>query len=292
MVGLIFALGAAVSYAGLDLLRKVLADRLDPITLLAWMTLAPVPVFAAWVTVGGGPPPGPAYWLPGLLSAGLNVAANLCFLMSVRHAGLGSTIPLLALTPVFSSLVAVPLLGEVPGPFQGAGIFLVVLGAFWLYREEAGASRSEPDDGGRSARSRLLGMAFMVVVASCWSAATPLDRLALRHTAPAVHALVLHAVIALAMLIVLAARRRLRRLGAAAPFAGLLALTVLVSAVALTFQLYALENLWAGLVETVKRGVGSASALLAGALLLREHVTWRKVAAVGLTVAGVALVLL
>ncbi|HVS65196.1 MAG TPA: DMT family transporter [Thermoanaerobaculia bacterium] len=287
MIGLLFALGAAVLYAGLDLLRKLLADRLDPVTLLAWMTIGPAPAFAVWVGLSGGGWPEPGYWLPGLGSALLNVAANLCFLLSVRIAGLGSTIPLLALTPVFSSLLAVPLLGEVPRPLEGFGVVLVVAGAFWLYR---GGRPGKPGEG---SRRRALGMTLMVIVAVCWSAATPLDRLALRATSPALHGLVLHLVIATAMVATLAVQRRLGRLvAAAAPHAPLITATVVVGALALTCQLYALEHLWAGFVETVKRGLGSGSALLLGALVLGERLTAAQALAVGLTVVGVALVML
>lgn len=286
MIGLFFALGAAVLYAGLDLLRKLLADRLEAVTLLAWMTIGPAPAFAVWAGLSGGGWPEPGYWLPGLGSALLNVAANLCFLLSVRTAGLGSTIPLLALTPVFSSLLAIPLLGEVPRPLEGAGVLLVVSGAFWLYR---GGRSGEPGEG---TRRRALGMTLMVIVAVCWSAATPLDRLALRATSPALHGLVLHLVIATAMVATLAAQRRLGRLVAAAPHAPLITLAVVVGALALTCQLYALEHLWAGFVETIKRGLGSGSALLLGALVLGERPTVAQALAVALTVLGVTLVML
>jgi len=286
MIGLLFALGAAVLYAGLDLLRKLLADRLEAVTLLAWMTIGPAPAFAVWAGLSGGGWPEPGYWLPGLGSALLNVAANLCFLLSVRTAGLGSTIPLLALTPVFSSLLAIPLLGEVPRPLEGAGVLLVVSGAFWLYR---GGRPGEPGEG---SRRRALGMTLMVIVAVCWSAATPLDRLALRATSPALHGLVLHLVIGTAMVATLAVQRRLGRLVAAAPHAPLITATVVVGALALTCQLYALEHLWAGFVETIKRGLGSGSALLLGALVLGERLTAAQGLAVALTVLGVALVML
>lgn len=286
MIGLLFALGAAVGYAGLDLLRKVLADRLDPVTLLAWMTIAPSPIFALWVVLSAGGWPEPAYWPWGLGSATLNIAANVCFLVSVRHAGLGSTVPLLALTPVLSSLIAVPLLGELPGPARITGILLVVIGVFWLYR--GGARQAAGSDTSRQA----FGMAMMIVVAVCWSATTPLDRLALRSSSPAFHGLVLHLVIAVAMVATLAFQRRLGRLASAAPFAWLLLLTVVVSAGALVLQLYALQHLWAGLVETVKRGLGSVSALVVGAVFLGEPISRVKALAVALTVAGVALVLI
>jgi drug/metabolite transporter (DMT)-like permease len=286
VTGIVFALGAALSYATLDVLRKVLADRVDAVLLLAWMTLGPLPLFALWTGLDSAGAPQAGYWAPGLLSAALNVVANLCFLLSVRFAGLGATVPLLALTPVCSSLIAVPLLDEVPGILQVTGVILVVLGAFWLYRGTDLAESAE------QARNRSVGMGLMVLVALCWSATTPLDRLALRAASPALHGLVLHAAIAVVMVAVLIRRRRLATLRSFGPFARVLALTVAVSAAGLTFQLLALEHLWAGLVETIKRGLGSGSALVVGAAFLGEPLTGARVLAVALTVAGVGLVLL
>ena len=71
----------------------------------------------------------------------------------------------------------------------------------------------------------------------------------------------------------------------------LLATGVVVGAAALGFQLLALQHAWVGFVDTVKRGIGSALALVFGRVFFAEPLTLRKVLAVGAIVAGVTVML-
>ena len=80
----------------------------------------------------GWSPPTSEYWLPGLTSVGLNWVANLAFLRALALSPLSVTIPLLSLTPVFTALLAIPLLGETPTALQSAEILAVVAGAFLI----------------------------------------------------------------------------------------------------------------------------------------------------------------
>ena len=118
--------------------------------------------------------PGADYWLPGLGSTIINVAANLAFIEAVRRSPLSLTIPLLSLTPVFTTLLAIPLLGEIPETRQWLGIAAVVVGAFWLNLSRGSISlRNAWEAFGREPGSRL-----MVAVALMWSLAMPLDKMA------------------------------------------------------------------------------------------------------------------
>lgn len=66
---------------------------------------------------------------------------------------------------------------------------------------------------------------------------------------------------------------------------------VVVSVVALGLQLLAFQQVWVGLVESLKRGIGNAMALILGYFVFRESITARKLAAVGLMAFGVGLIL-
>ena len=68
--------------------------------------------------------------------------------------------------------------------------------------------------------------------------------------------------------------------------------TAVVSAVALFFQLWAIQILWVGLVETVKRGIGAVMALVLGRLVFAEGLSGRHLAAVMIMILGVWLVLM
>ena len=96
------------------------------------LTVAAAPLFAIWTAVDGMPAIQPGTRCPPSASVLLNIAANLMFFVALRTSALSVTIPLLSLTPVFTALLGIPMLGEVPTPLQWLGIVLVVAGAFAL----------------------------------------------------------------------------------------------------------------------------------------------------------------
>lgn len=282
------AIGSALSYSLLDLLRKVLLRRVRAVPLLFYMSAGTVPAFALWSALEGGSRGyaglGTGYWLPALTSVVLNILANLAFLESVRRAAFSRTIPLLSLTPVFTTLLAIPLLGEVPGATQLLGIAAVVLGAFLLnLGGNGGVAGLRGDAAG--------GAALMAAVALLWSLATPLDKLAMERSGVPFHATVLNLGVAAGMLAVLVASRRVAELRLPAADRGSTALAVLATLVALALFLFAISEIWVGVVETIKRGIGSTLALLLGGVLFGERVSARQVVAVVLMTAGVVLVL-
>ena len=281
------AIGCAVAFSLADLMRKMLAERMRPLPLLVAMSAGMAPFFLAWWIWQGAAGPAAGYWLPGLASAALNLAANLAFLEAVRIAPLSLTIPVLSLTPVFTTLLAIPLLGEVPSARQLAGVLLVVGGVLWL--------NAAAGDGAVLRRlwralRRERGSALMAATALLWSLAMPLDKMALAASGAPFHGLMLNAGVALGALLVLAGRRQLSELRRLAGRWGLLALLIGVGALALVLILLAISETWIGFIETMKRGLGSFMAVVWGRLFFAEPVTARKLVAVAVIAAGVALI--
>lgn len=281
---LLLVLVSSLAWSGTDVCRKLVADRVRPFPLAFLFTAAAVPLFAAWTAFDGFPAVAAGYALPALASVALNVAANLFFFMALRSSTLSSTIPLLSLTPVFTALLGIPMLGEVPTERQWLGIVFVVAGAFVLNLPASGAAAP------RSPVSGLdRGALLMVLVALLWSLTVPLDKIATARASGPFHGMILCAGVAAAVLAVLAVRGRLGELAdvrnARWAFGG----GLLTSILALGLQLMAIQEVWIGLMETLKRGIGNLSALVFGRLLFGETVTPRKLLAVGLMVAGVAL---
>jgi len=128
-------------------------------------------------------------------------------------------------------------------------------------------------------------------VALLWSLTVPLDKLATARASGPFHATVLCLGVAAGIFTVLAGQRRLRELGDIRQAGGVFVLGVLLSIAALGLQLLAMQQVWVGLMEALKRGLGNLSAVILGRLLFEEEVTPRKLLAVGLMIVGVALIL-
>jgi uncharacterized membrane protein len=286
---LLIVLGSSLAWGGLDALRKVLVARVAPLALICLITTASVPLFGLWLAVSGVPSLRPGYFLPALTSVALNVGANLAYVVAVRRGALSATVPLLSLTPAFTTLLAIPLLGERPTAVQALGILLVVAGAFGLNARADG--RISPAVAVRGWRSRPAAL-WMVAVAFLWALAVPLDKLSVERASGPFHGLVLNAGVAACTFVALTATRRLPELRQVRRVLGPFIASLFVGALGLGLQLLAIQLIWVGLVETLKRGIGNVMALLFGRFLFAEPFTARKLAAVALMAAGVALVLL
>lgn len=286
---LFLVLVCTLSWVGLDLLRKLLVRYGSTTALTFAMAALQIPLFLAWATWQGSWEVRAGYWLPGLLSALLNIVANLAYMRSVKLSPMSATLPLLSLTPAFAALLAIPLLAEVPSLLAGWGIVLVVIGAMLLNSDPA--LGSSPLAWWR-ASIREPGSLFMVLVALCWSLTLPLDKLAISHADPEVHALLLSTGVAGGLFLAVWRRRKFAELASfRAPTWRLLLAATLVAVLALALQLVVIQRVWVALLETAKRGVGSGMALLFGWLIFAEGVSTRKIAAVLVMSIGVWLVL-
>jgi len=284
----LLVLGCALAFSGADISRKLLVAWIRPVPLLFALAAGMAPFFLAWHVQEGAALPGSEYWLPGLGSTLINVAANLAFIEALRRSPLSLTVPLLSLTPVFTALLAIPLLGETPELRQWFGIGAVVVGAFWLNLGRGPISVTQS----WRAFLREPGSRLMVGVSLMWSLAMPLDKLAVRAAGPSFHGVVLNVGVAAALLVMATARGRLSEFRDLRHRPGLMLFGILISVVALGLQLIAIKIVWVGFVETMKRGVGSFLALLWGRLIFAEALERQRFIAVAVMGIGVALILL
>lgn len=278
---------SALGWSLLDLLRRFLAGRVAALALVAWVTLGAVPPLLLWALLSPGRPADAGYLAPAFASVALNVLANYAYFRSLQLSEISTTLPMLAFTPTFAALLGALILGERIGLRGIGGLLLVVVGALAL---TLGAGRGGAGlvAGIRAER----GARWMIGVAFLWAVTLLLDKNALGHSSPQLHALVLNAGVAAGALTILAMRRELGALAAMRGSWGLLVGTVLVSAAAISTQLFALEGVELGFLETVKRGLGGVMAVAFGRALFAEPVTPSKLAAVALMTTGVGLLVL
>ena len=285
MIGFSFGVAAALCWAALDVVRKAVAGKASPSALAVFLLIGLLPFLAAWVVYDQTWVTGAAYWPPAVASMLMNAVANVLFMRSVQLSPLSRTVPFLSLTPVLSALVAIPLLGEVPGSMHWAGISLVVLGALVL--------NSDLADSWWKSLSHEKGAPYMIAVAFLWACSTALDKRALGHASPASHAFLLSggsAAILLTWILSTGKQGELRQVGEAPK--GLLLGLVGFAVAALALQMVALQWLWVAVVETLKRAFGVFGSVVFGRLFFEEPITSRKVAAVVLMVAGTTLLAL
>ena len=286
-LGLVYALATAVAWAGLDASRKVLVRDMRPIPLVVALTFGQAPLFFGWAALEGAWLTG-GYALPGLTVLGLNVLANVAFVQAVRVSPLSLTVPFLSFTPVFTTLLAIPLLGELPTPVQLAGIATVVVGALVLHAGAEGEGALGPF----RAFLREKGSVLMMAVALMWSLTAVLDKVALDHASVPAHGLVQTGGVGLVLLLHLLAGGRGRELGHARKRPRVMLLAIAFAAAAIAFQLLAITVLLVALVETIKRAIGMISSVVVGRVLFDEAFNGRKVVAVVLMSAGTALLTL
>lgn len=282
-----FALGvaSALCWAGLDVVRKALAGKASPTALAMFLLLGQVPFLGTWAALDGTWVTDAKYWPPAVASMIMNALANVLFMRSVQLSPLSRTVPFLSLTPVFSALAAIPLLGEVPGLMHWTGILLVVLGALVL--------NSDLGDSWWKSVTHEKGAPYMIAVAVLWAFSTALDKRALPYASPASHAFLLSAgsaTILGAWMLVRGKPGELRQVFEAPK--GLLVGMVAFAVAALALQMVALQWLWVAVIETLKRAFGVFGSVVFGRLFFEEPITSRKLAAVVLMVAGTGILAL
>jgi drug/metabolite transporter (DMT)-like permease len=285
---LIYVLTCSLSFAAMDLLRKLLAGRITPMALVFFVAVGAVPAMAAWMYAVGEHQVSVDYLLPGLASVVLNFLANLGFIYSLKLSPLSRTIPFLSLTPVFTSLMAIPLLHEYPTRWEVAGILCVVGGAMVLNLDQAqeGSARAF-----LAALVREKGSILMAGVALLWSLAVPLDKMAISFSSSPFHGLVLSVGVALGAFLVLLGQGRLEELGGFHLSRWLVVSMMVCASLALAFQFLSIEVVLVSLVETFKRAIGCFTAVALGRLVFGESVTVHKLATITAMVLGVALIL-
>ena len=281
---ILLIVATSLAWSGLDTVRKLLARRLETLPLVALLTLGQIPIFLLWVIYSGAYQVRPGYFAPGLLAVIINIAANLMFVSALKVSPFSLTIPFLALTPIYVTLLAIPLVGEYPAPVQIGGIVLAVGGALQLNAANLAAPGL-----GQMWRAFLheRGSVLMTGVALLWSINSSLDKVAVAQATVPFHALVQVVGICAGMMLFLIKRAQVRQLRLEKREAWLMFAAVLLCAVALSLELTVIQKAPLRVVAIIKRVVELNLALMIGYVVFQETITKRKAFAVGLMALGV-----
>jgi drug/metabolite transporter (DMT)-like permease len=290
MIPILVMLGSSLGWAAFDALRKALVKQSRSVPLTAALALGQLPFFVAWMLFSRGYQEFAVSYLGwGLLSVSINVSASVLFIKSLELSPLSTTIPFLAFIPVFTVLSSAALLGEVPTLLQFAGIVLVVLGALLLNLRIADTAAPQAVV---RAVVRERGSLLMMAVALLWSFGAAVDKRALVHAHPSIHAAVQCAGIAFVLLLYLSSRNQVVLLRDIGKSRVVYVLALVAGSIGLGLQLVAIRLVLVSIVESVKRAVGMTLAVVNGRFFFGEPVTIGKIAGILSMSLGVALILL
>lgn len=288
-MGFLLAGLASLSFVALDVLRKILGDRLTASQIVIGINLGAGLVFLPLLYRFGTLSADGVFWTISAIEVITFSVASLLYVRAVTLSPLSLTIPYLAFTPVVSAITAAITLHEIPSKAGLIGILLVATGALILHLEV--------DVGFKDllrAPFREPGSWRMLLVAFIWGLTTSLDKLAIQHGSE----LLLGTVLTLGSACLLLA---LQFLGISAadqprepsrPFKEpLLILAAIVAAAAVLAQFFAYRELLVAYVETVKRAGGLLSALI-GIIFFHEGGFGHRLPAAALMVLGVLLLML
>lgn len=280
LLGLVVVILASLGWSALDAFRKILSSRMGPMTVLVWLMGTQAMVFTG-VTVGAdGFWMESGYFLPGSAALLLNMLANWLFIVALSISPLSRTIPFLSLTPAFTLLVGIPLLGEIPSYQQIAGIVVIVAGALLLNARDTRLIRALLEE---------RGSVMMVAVAFIWSLVAPLDKLSLQYASISSHSLYQTFGIASGFALFLVIRGRGRELKDGVESIHIVCGAALLASVTLALQLESYQLMMVSLAEAIKRAMGIILAIVIGRFYFKESVTPQKIGAMVLMCIGACL---
>ncbi len=190
------ALSCAVCWAAVDALcKRTLRDHPPRAVLGArwWYSLPFLFASLAFVPV---PRIDATFWAVLAISAPLEVVAMCLYLEAIALAPLSLTAPLLAWTPVFTTIFSVVALRENPTVAGAVGVLLVASGSWVLYARD-GCTALEP----LRCLARERGSRLMLAVALIFSATSALGKVGLMHSSAAFFGPVYVASLALCLLL-------------------------------------------------------------------------------------------
>ena len=124
---------SAFFWAAFDLTRKLSLQKISSVNLLLIFTLAQTLIFGSWLYYEDFFLNVKNYIIPGLALIIISLFSALLFLKAIKQSDLSLTIPLLSLSPLFSSLFSFFFLDEKLTYIQYIGVFLIIFGTLVLY---------------------------------------------------------------------------------------------------------------------------------------------------------------
>jgi drug/metabolite transporter (DMT)-like permease len=232
------------------------------------------------------PQPEPAFYYSIFTAAFIDVFASALFIVAISKAELGSTFPLIAISPIFLIGTSYLILGEIPTITGVFGIMAIVFGAYLL--------RVESIKGGLLTPFKLLirekAPRYMLICAVLFSLMGPFYKKAVIHASALFALAIAHLLVCLFLLIYFVWKKRLAKLmreirSRPIPFM----LTGIVTFLSAITLFLAFEGALAAYVISLKR-TSILFTIILGFLIFREKHIMRSLFAGTIMIAGIFLI--
>ena len=277
---------SAFFWAAFDLTRKLSLQKINSVNLLLIFTLAQTLIFGSWVFYEVPFLNLKSYIFPGLILILISLFSALLFLKAIKQSDLSLTIPLLSLSPLFSSFFSFFFLNEKLSYFQYIGVFLIIFGTLVLYSKKITLGEIL-----KSFKVLVINNSakLMIVVSLIWSLTPVLDKLCLEHSSINIHGFI-QSFGLMILLIFLLKKEKYEFLSLKRNWR-LILITILTGIIATVLQFYAILFNYVPIMETIKRSIGQLSSVLFGKLFFKEEITKPKILGVLILSVGVYYIL-
>lgn len=217
------------------------------------------------------------YLPPYLLGTSFLFLGNISFLESLKRCSFSLAIPLLSFISVFSGIVGYFFLGEMLSIVQWSALGVVVCSGFLLYFSEENRTSS-----------RLWGALLMVFSAFFLAMVPVFDKIALSMAPSELHGIFQSFGIWLFLLFyILLTNQKVFLKSLFLSQKPMLILAILSSTMAIFFQFWAIQLMFVGVFEGLKRAICVVATIILGRLFFQEKLLLKKMIAVALLLGGI-----
>ena len=277
---------SAFFWAAFDLTRKLTLEKISSINLLLIFTITQLKIFFIWLFFEDFSINLIPYLLPGITLIIIGLFSALLFLKAIKQSDLSLTIPLLSLSPMFSSLFSFFFLNEQLSNIQYLGIILIILGTLILYSKKLTIYEIF-----KSFKIILKNSSakLMVLVSIIWSLTPVLDKICLKNSSVNIHGFI-QSLGMITLLIFLFKKDTVQTENTKKNWRIIL-LTVFIGSTATILQFYAILTNYVPIMESIKRSIGQLSSVFLGKIFFNEEVNKPKVVGVIVLSIGVYFIL-
>ena len=264
---------SAFFWAAFDLTRKLTLDRISGTNLLFISTLVQSSMFFTWVLYEDFSINLIPYLFPGITLIIIGLSSTLLFLKAIKESDLSFTIPLLSLSPMFSSLFSFFFLNEKLSSIQYLGVFSIILGTLILYSKKLTLNEIL-----KSFKIILQNSSakLMILVSIIWSLTPVLDKICLKNSSINIHGLIQ----SLGMITLLIFLFKKDKVQTENKKKLRIILLQFYRIYCNYLQFYAILTNYVPIMESIKRSIGQLSSVFLGKIFFNEEVNKTKVVGV------------